>query len=332
MNIDDVKFFLENQLEAINNGSPEADTFLMMADYLLEQAEQSSGYYQSAGDREIRSLLRRCAKITRYAKKFADTYGTDVSSSAASAMLTINENYSRLEKLESDCNYIEEKAGEISRQADEIKEKNAELLAQEEQLRQRNADYMSLSARVAECREILQNVTDDVIESAEKELSEIENDAQSRKSQYNELDSQRRNARQELNGILAELEEIKSEIRQTEADNERFRNEKKRLDSDFEISTREAKRLAEAVKEAQEQADELIAVIEQNDRIAEAIRRNGFVVDDPNAPNNFYSYVESLRREANNTAENYNKLLADVIDDSTAMYKKIMERQEPVYK
>lgn len=87
--------------------------------------------------------------------------------------------------------------------------------------------------------------------------------------------------------------------------------------------------LSAMIDAAGDEWDELRAVTEANQRIADAIEQSGYVADDQTSPDSFHVRVEELSAQAQLVSEDYNALLGAVLEDARALQRQIQRRQEP---
>ena len=87
--------------------------------------------------------------------------------------------------------------------------------------------------------------------------------------------------------------------------------------------------LSAMIDAAGDEWDELRAVTEANQRIADAIEQSGYVADDRTSPDSFHVRVEELSAQAQLVSEDYNALLGAVLEDARALQRQIQRRQEP---
>jgi len=343
MNFSDIRYFIENQLRSAEQrpDSPEAgDAMLMMADYLLEQVQTQPDAFTQTSGRELRRKFLRCGSIARRVGSFADLYGESISQEAASSIAAIAENAQKIQKIQQDCETIEENLPVLQEQETDLKNKiqqleqeNAALLEQESALLERKKETDLLYARIQECQHILTEITDQKLQEMRTELMEIEPDAVGLKSQYDDLLQKLHEAQDRIDTVQSETEAIQNQVNlllkeQIPEAEEQLANIRKQKNSAEQTYSG----LLSAINEAGKDYEELQALLEENRKIAERILESGFVLDDKNSPDSFYVQIQTVTQQANEITEKYNRLLQNVLTDARTLYQKILDRQEPNYK
>lgn len=130
---------------------------------------------------------------------------------------------------------------------------------------------------------------------------------------------------QETQAVQEQLRSANAELLAKQSELERQQQELEALRGQVAMLTE----LSALIDAAGDEWDELRAVVDANQRIADAIERSGYVADDRTNPDSFHVRVEELSRQAQEVSEDYNALIGAVLEDARALQRQVQRRQEP---
>lgn len=322
-----IREFLNMQLDAVEGVDNETETglsLILMADYLLEAAENREEIFTKADEQKLRKIFLRVGSLEERIKNIYTEHHTPLAESAARLLQRIEENGIRIQEKQQEIAKYDTSVREL----EETIETEKDLLAQEAELREREKHLRTVIDKITECEKIQKEIPPELLAGKEIELSGLKKETEDLKKQNEELDKEissvkvtLKEQKEQKEDLETQKKTLENQITEVTANITHLQGELLKLDEDNATYEQKAEALSEAIIKASATFDELKAELEENERIEAGIREVDFF-----DPEDFKAHLKEMKEQGNRLLAEYERMLQDILEDAKTLYKKIKER------
>lgn len=334
MNITYILEFIKTQFDGISDpdSAESGETLLMISEYLLEQIENEPAVFtESADDRALRRSFLYCSKISRILSGFAKQYSTPITQKAQKALSVIDENANTLQEIRQECENCETRAKTIMEQQHELESSNNDLFTAQSSLEARQKEYDTLSLKLESLRKIQTEITDEKLTVLRSEIETLEPQVKKRQAEFDELTKHCKTLSGKSDELIKLITTAQNDEKKLAEEIQHKTGELDALQKTISAQRQEITDLTSAVQKANDEYNELAELIKANNRIADAIKANGYVINDRSDSNSFFRRVDELNQQARDLEAEYDRLLKNILDETEALLQAVSKRQEPNY-
>ena len=327
MDIQTMRNFLNMQLDAAEKAenSTEAGALMfLMADYLLESVEKEPEIFTEAEEAKLRRIFLRIGSAGERLKNIHETYQSPLEESAAKILQKIKANMEMILKKQQELEVYDNKVQEL-----EVSVENQKaLLEQETELKRKQAEFDALLQKIESCKTILETLTPELIAEKQQEFDSLDEKVKTLTSSKEEVEKRILSATEEIKVLDGTLKQRNDEEKDLKKAKEELEKRIKDLETQLEeiegynrTCMEKAETLSNAIVKAGETMEELREELKENERLQEAVHKNGLF-----KPEEFAERLDVFKKQGDQLLKEYATAIGDVLEDAKALYEKIQKR------
>ena len=203
-----------------------------------------------------------------------------------------------------------------------------QCLEQETELKRKQAEFDALLQKIESCKTILETLTPELIAEKQQEFDSLDEQVKTLTSSKEEVEKRILSATKEIKVLDGTLKQRNDEEKDLKKAKEELEKRIKDLETQLEeiegynrTCMEKAETLSNAIVKAGETMEELREELKENERLQEAVHKNGLF-----KPEEFAERLDGFKKQGDQLLKEYATAIGDVLEDAKALYEKIQKR------